>query len=99
MGLPTVAVFGPSNHEAWRPWTGLREEEPAETASGLIMSLSAATVVRSDIACSPCFYVAKGLGTPQGCAARTCLDEVTPAQVGQAVSRYLGARKRALARQ
>lgn len=97
VGTPTVGVFGPSNSDAWGPWTGVAEAATEETASGLIVSLPPATVVRSEIACSPCFYVARELGRPEGCAARTCLTaDLQPAQVGQAVSRYLGARKRAL---
>lgn len=97
VGTPTVGVFGPSNSDAWGPWTGAPETDAEETASGLIVSLPPAMAVRSDIACSPCFYVARELGRPEGCAARTCLTEdLQPAQVGQAVSRYLGARKRAL---
>jgi len=38
-------------------------------------------VVRLDLACSPCFYPDFSLGTPQGCAARTCLMDLTPVPV------------------
>jgi len=35
-------------------------------------------VVRLDLSCSPCFYTDFSLGTPQGCAARTCLQDLRP---------------------
>jgi ADP-heptose:LPS heptosyltransferase len=61
-GIPVVAIFGPSNHRAWRPL-------PA-TDGGFV------AVVRRDLACSPCFYRGHALGTPQGCAARACLTDL-----------------------
>jgi ADP-heptose:LPS heptosyltransferase len=64
---PVVAVFGPSNHRAWAP---LPSREGAFVA-----------VVRQELPCSPCFYVGHGLGTPQGCAARTCLTTLPIAAV------------------
>jgi ADP-heptose:LPS heptosyltransferase len=66
-GTPVVAVFGPSNHRAWAP---LPSREDAFVA-----------VVRQELPCSPCFYVGHGLGTPQGCAARTCLTTLPTAAV------------------
>jgi heptosyltransferase-2 len=44
--------------------------------------------VRLELACSPCLYSAFQLGTPQGCAARTCLMEL-PAQAVIAAAREL----------
>jgi heptosyltransferase-2 len=38
-------------------------------------------VVRLDLPCSPCLYHDFQLGTPQGCAARTCLMDLTPQPV------------------
>jgi N-acetylglucosaminyldiphosphoundecaprenol N-acetyl-beta-D-mannosaminyltransferase len=61
VGVPIVAIFGPSNHAAWRPWT------PA----------SPSVVLRSAPVCSPCSYVAHGIGLREGCPARTCMRMVT----------------------
>ena len=64
-GAPVVAVFGPSNHAAWSPWT------PDGRAA----------VIRSGAACSPCSYVGCQIGLREGCPARTCMRMVTPEQV------------------
>ncbi|MBI4498928.1 MAG: glycosyltransferase family 9 protein [Chloroflexi bacterium] len=77
VGTPVVAVFGPSNHRAWGPWTGRGRE-------------SRATVLRVDLPCSPCVYIGVGLGTPQGCPERTCLVTLSPEHVTEAVRRMLG---------
>jgi exopolysaccharide biosynthesis WecB/TagA/CpsF family protein len=65
VGTPVVAVFGPSNHEAFGPWT------PGGRA----------VVVRSAPLCSPCSYVGTGVGLREGCDARTCMRMVTAEQV------------------
>jgi exopolysaccharide biosynthesis WecB/TagA/CpsF family protein len=67
-GAPVVAVFGPSNHQAWGPWT----------------PQGRAIVARSAPECSPCSYVGHGVGLREGCAARTCMKLVTAEQVAEA---------------
>jgi ADP-heptose:LPS heptosyltransferase len=52
-------------------------------------------VVRLDLECSPCFYPAFGLGTPHGCAARTCLMELAPISVLEAARDLLSVSERA----
>ena len=64
-GTPIVAVFGPSNPDAWGPWTPDGKS----------------IVVRSAPECSPCSYVGHGIGLREGCAARTCMRMVTPEAV------------------
>jgi exopolysaccharide biosynthesis WecB/TagA/CpsF family protein len=70
---PIAAIFGPSNPEAWRPWR----------PSGGVC------VLRSAPECSPCSYVEYRLGQRAGCAARTCMRLVTPAQVTAAARMLL----------
>lgn len=65
VGAPVVAIFGPSNPDAWGPW-----------APG-----GRTRVVRSAPACSPCSYVGHSIGLREGCPARTCMRMVTAAQV------------------
>lgn len=65
VGTPVVAIFGPSNADAWGPWT-------PEGRSW---------VVRSGVECSPCSYVGHGIGLREGCAARTCMRLVSVGQV------------------
>ena len=64
-GTPVIALFGPSNHEAWSPWN----------PDGQVV------VMRSAPLCSPCGYVDHGIGLRDGCAARTCMRMITPEQV------------------
>jgi N-acetylglucosaminyldiphosphoundecaprenol N-acetyl-beta-D-mannosaminyltransferase len=65
VGTPVVTVFGPSNADAWSPWTPNGKS----------------IVVRSAPECSPCSYVGHGIGLREGCAARTCMRMVTAEQV------------------
>ncbi len=65
VGCDVTAVFGASNHAAWRPWTPTGHS----------------TVVRSGVRCSPCSYVGTGVGARDGCPARTCMRWVTAEDV------------------
>lgn len=65
VGCDVTAVFGPSNHAAWRPWT----------------PNGSSVVVRSGVRCSPCSYVGTGVGARDGCPARTCMRWVTAEDV------------------
>lgn len=73
VGTPIVAIFGPSNHAAWGPWT------PAGRAA----------VIRSEAECSPCSYVEHAIGLRDGCPARTCMQMVTAAEVYRAACALL----------
>lgn len=73
---PVVALFGPSNHRAWGPWTPSGRRGPS-------------IVLRAELPCSPCFYTGHSLGTPEGCPERTCLQLITPEQVTDTVERHL----------
>ena len=72
-GTPVVSIFGPSNADAWKPWTvGGRS-----------------VILRSGVECSPCSYVGHGIGARNGCAARTCMKLVSPDQVTHAARRLI----------
>ena len=64
-GTPVVAIFGPSNHRAWGPWTPEGES----------------IVVRSGVECSPCSYVGHTIGLRHGCEARTCMHILEASEV------------------
>ncbi len=70
---PTLALFGPTNVEAWRPLGAAivtpGDDPPAE-ASTLALTLR--------LPCSPCCYVGYRLGRPRGCRVRTCLLRLEP---------------------
>ena len=81
VGAPVVAIFGPTNVAAWRPYT--------------TDSLTRATVVRrsgTDLACMPCIYRGHALGTPQGCPPRPCLTTLPMMPVLRAALRLLDQR-------
>jgi heptosyltransferase-2 len=69
VAVPLVALFGPSNHLAWGPWT------PATPS----------TVVRLDLRCSPCSYVGHSVGARDGCWHRSCMADLQPERVLAAV--------------
>jgi heptosyltransferase-2 len=75
VGTPVVAIFGPSNAEAWGPYPA---DDPRHQ------------VVREQLACAPCIHRGHSFGTPQGCPARTCLALVEASAVVTAAERALG---------
>ncbi|MCO6450252.1 MAG: glycosyltransferase family 9 protein [Caldilineales bacterium] len=60
MRTPIVAIFGPTNHLAWAPWT----------------PHSPSRVVRLGISCSPCAYVNHSVAWRNGCPERACLADL-----------------------
>ncbi len=74
VGTPVVAIFGPSNDRAWGPYP---PHDPRHQ------------VAREVVACSPCIHRGHDFGTPQGCAARTCLAILEPQSVLAAAERAL----------
>ncbi len=65
VGTPVVALFGPTNVDAWGPW----------------MPTGRAAIVSSGAECSPCGYVGLGVGLLHGCEARTCMRMIASGQV------------------
>lgn len=74
VGTPVVAIFGPSNDLAWGPYPPTK---------------SSHQVAREVVACAPCIHRGHDFGTPQGCAARTCLAILEVASVVSAAERAL----------
>jgi N-acetylglucosaminyldiphosphoundecaprenol N-acetyl-beta-D-mannosaminyltransferase len=76
VGTPLVAIFGPSNHQAWGSWPlGGRH-----------------IILRADLPCSPCSYVGYRVGQREGCQAMTCMKAITPEMVLAAAERLLQGR-------
>ena len=87
VGLPTVAIFGPSNHVSWGPYRGeLWPTQLSETRRS--------TVVRQDLPCAPCLYRGYLPGTRYGCRARDCLTLTKPDDVVQAALALLASGSR-----
>jgi heptosyltransferase-2 len=74
VGTRVVAIFGPSNDRAWGPYP---PDDPRHQ------------VAREVVACAPCIHRGHDFGTPQGCAARTCLAILEPQTVLAAAERAL----------
>lgn len=73
---PLLAIFGPSNSEAWRPFGA-----DLHFVGRRSLPAGDKLVIRSAIPCAPCFYTGFSLGRREGCALKTCLDEVTVDEV------------------
>lgn len=79
VGTPVVAVFGPSNKEAWGPYS-----PPGKPNLN--------KVVARDLPCMPCFYRAHSLGLREGCGPRPCLTALQAAPVLAACDEVLNER-------
>jgi heptosyltransferase-2 len=81
-GIPVLAIYGPTDPRAWGPWS----PEPWEPVRGYpngvdVLRSGLHTTLKAAIACSPCIYRGRGLGNPNGCPDRTCLQRITVDQV------------------
>jgi heptosyltransferase-2 len=81
---PLVSIFGPSNSDAWRPYTDVPSPRYASPDRS-------SPVLRHPLPCAPCIYTGHELGRPAGCPARTCLDLVTVDDVIAAAQRAMEA--------
>lgn len=77
VGAPLVAVFGPSNQDAWHPF-GSVVWQP-----GAPLPASPRVVVRAGLPCSPCLYTGYALGRRDGCGNPTCLELISEGNVAQ----------------
>lgn len=77
VGTPVVAVFGPSNQQAWGPYTPPGEYNPHK-------------IVSRELPCMPCFYRVHSLGLQEGCGPRPCLAELPSGPVLAACREALG---------
>lgn len=83
MATPAVAIFGPSNHRAWRPYDW--GSPPGRCPRGE----NRYAVVRSALHCSPCLYVGHSMGKREGCETRECLSSISAEEVIETAKRVL----------
>lgn len=76
MGAPTIAIFGPTNAQAWQPF-------------GLARGKSIIVQAEANLPCRPCLYRGKELGKRYGCAPRPCLTQISAEEVIAAANRLL----------
>jgi heptosyltransferase-2 len=77
-GTPMVAIFGPTNANAWGPWV------PGGKA----------IVVQSQNAGCPCLYVGRETGNVEGCQSLGCLASISQDMVLEAAQRLLNGQER-----
>ncbi len=90
-GVPTVALYGPTDPRLWGPWPVGGLDQPWN-AAGTIQQRGNVWLVQNPLPCLPCQL--------EGCERRLdsysrCLDELTGAQVVAAVDRALAWRRAA----
>lgn len=87
VGTPVLAIFGPSNIDAWAPYGAV-----LHSVHDALPRAVSSIALHADLPCSPCFYVGYRLGRPAGCSRRTCLDAITPEAVLEIARAMLVAR-------
>lgn len=81
-GTPVLAVYGPTDPRAWGPWAPEPWQPVHSYPNGVdVLRSGPHTTLKAAIACSPCIYRGRGLGNPNGCPDRTCLQRITTGQV------------------
>ncbi len=90
-GTPVVAPYGPTDPRAWGPWAPEVWERVRAYPNGVdVLRRGMHTTLQAALACSPCIYRGMGLGTPNGCPDRTCLERISVDQVLETVRERLG---------
>jgi ADP-heptose:LPS heptosyltransferase len=85
-GTPVVAPYGPTDPHAWGPWAPEPWRCVRAYPNGVeVLRSGPHTTLKAAIACSPCIYRGMGLGMPNGCPDRTCLERITVTQVLETV--------------
>lgn len=81
LGTPTIALFGPSNERAWRPWGAATVVLPADGGAPAVPPGARALAVRSAEPHAPCLYTGYGPGNPGGCPHCRCLAAIDPPRI------------------
>ena len=89
LGTPTLALFGPSNDRAWRPWGAETIVLPADTGEMPPLPATHALAVRSADSHAPCLYTGYDAGNAHGCAHCRCLDRIDAARIAALAGRLL----------
>ncbi|MCX2726227.1 glycosyltransferase family 9 protein [Thermomicrobium sp. 4228-Ro] len=82
---PTLALFGPTNVEAWRPLGST-----IVTPDGTPPSGTRIVALTRQLPCSPCCYVGYRIGRPHGCRVRSCLRQLQPEPVARLALALVG---------
>ena len=83
LGVPVLALFGPSNDRAWAPWGTGRVVLSPDDAQLPALPATRGIVVRSAAPQAPCLYSGFGPGNPDGCPNCDCLALIDAGQVAR----------------
>jgi len=83
LGVPVLALFGPSNDRAWAPWGAARVVLPSDEAQLPTVPAARGIVVRSAAPHAPCLYSGFGPGNPDGCTHCHCLTLIDAGRVAR----------------
>ncbi len=83
LGVPVLALFGPSNDRAWAPWGTARVVLPANEDLLPALPEARGIVVRSAAPQAPCLYTGFGPGNPDGCPHCDCLALIDAGRVAR----------------
>jgi len=83
LGVPVLALFGPSNDRAWAPWGTARVVLPPDETQLPVLPDTRGIVVRSAAPQAPCLYSGFGPGNPAGCPRCNCLALIDAERVAR----------------
>ena len=89
LGVPTLALFGPSNDRAWAPWGAASVTLPLDPAELPPLPVTRTLAVRSADPHAPCLYTGFGPGNPTGCPDCRCLELLDTPRVVALVTHLL----------
>jgi heptosyltransferase-3 len=87
-GVPTLAIFGPTNPQRWAPWPAVDSGQPVRfVRRGFTQTTGNVTLLQSDLPCVPCSRA----GCEDHVQSRSdCLLAITPERVLEEALRLLG---------
>ena len=86
VGLPVVAIFGPTNPQRWAPWPARAEAQQLFQRSALVQQAGNVRLLQGRQACVPCSHA----GCEDHVDSRSdCLNDITPERVLAQVAEVL----------
>jgi heptosyltransferase-3 len=87
VGLPVIAIFGPTNPQRWAPWPATAEAQAVFARSALVQQAGNVRLLQGRQACVPCSHA----GCDDHVDSRSdCLHDIAPERVLAEVAKVLG---------